>query len=493
MPVTSCHPEYICNVKDWSIIENVIKGKAKQYIPDIEPLYKPSSPMYDIDRNYLATISCNNYREGARFSNFALQTKKAIVGLATNTPLKADDLPPELDYLRIACTGDGLTLDQLIQYLIGECVAVGRVGLLTDFPTVKEGLQPHQVSELDPKARMYTFSAITCINWDTADNNGVGQLSRVVIHKNVKDPTNTDKFAWKMKSQYLVLELDGEGYYVQYEMDKTGTIVVPEFRPKANGKYLRQIPFTFIGSENNNACVDIPPLKSIVEMNIGHVRNSAIYEDNLKKYGRGTLNITSSLPTKDWQEFYKNRPIILGTEEGYFLGQSGEFKIAQLQPAQEAATAMTQKQDQMVMLGAHIVVSNPANISENTTKLNMGSKISMLSTIVGNVEDAIRVHMGYCAEYQGANANLINFEMSREFIKQVADPLVMQALIAQLNAAAIPKSVVLDYNKAVGLLDADADYDELQAEIDNENPLGSDVPSALDKPTFKLPGKPANV
>ncbi len=224
-------------------------------------------------------------------------------------------------------------------------------------------------------------------------------------------------------------------------------------------------------------------------MNIGHLRNSAIYEDNLKKYGRGTLAITSSLPPDEWKDFYQNRPIILGTEEGYFFGESGGFEIAQLQPAQEAAVAMTQKQDQMVMLGAHIVVANPANIAENTVRLNMGNKISMLSTIVGNVEDALEEHLGYCADFLGANKDLIEFEMSTDFIEKVAEPLVMAQLLAQFTANVIPSSIVLDYDKSVGILPDDVDYDDLQSEIDKANPIPGTA-SGLNKPGMILPGKP---
>ncbi len=79
--------------------------------------------------------------------------------------------------------------------------------------------------------------------------------------------------------------------------------------------------------------------------------------------------------------------------------------------------------------------------------------------------------------------------MSTDFIEKVADPLVMGQLLAQFNAALIPASIALDYNKSVGLLPDDVDYNDLQSEIDKSNPLPN-TETSFNNPSFKLPGKP---
>lgn len=471
MPINSVHPQYECNVKDWCKIENVVKGKVCQYVEDIEVLYPTTHPYYDPNRNYIARISCRKYREGGILSNFAAQTVDVIVGLATQCPPVKFELPPQLEYLKEYATGNNLNFDQLVQYLLEEVIKKGRVGLMTDFPSLPTGMTKEQQLKVKARPYMYTFPAEGVINWDTTDSNGTSELSLVVIPKCVRVSIPGDRFAWKKETQYLVLEMI-DGVYWQYQLDKSGKTVIQPFTPKANGKVLNYIPFSFIGAKDNNPCVDAPPLKSIVEMNIGHYRNSCIYEDNLRKYGRGTLNITSDLPPNEWEKFYKNRPLVLGTDEGYFFGANGGMQIVQLQPAQEAAAAMEQKQRQLIMLGAHIVIENPSNVSEVTTKLNMGKTVSQLHRAVGNVEDALKLHFGYCADFLGDNRELVEFELSKEFIEKVADPLVMAQLLAQFNAAAIPASVLLDYDKSVKLLSKDVDYKKLQAEIDNANPLG---------------------
>lgn len=484
MPVTTVHPQYENKVKTWAKIENVLDGLGKLYIPDIEPCYPVNHILYDEKRNYLSKRSCELYRESGIFINFSRQTLDAIVALALNAPPTYQEIPDKIAYLETDATGNKLSLDQLKQKLISSVVAVGRIGLLTDYPAVPTGLDAATQLAQGLGPRMYVFDAKCGINWKTTVINGKEVLSLVVISKSREVPIPNDRFSHKCVPTYLILELvqEGETYtYYQSELGKDGSDIVKPFTPLKNGKTWDRIPFTFIGSQNNDANVDTCPLETLVELNIGHLRNSCVYEDNLKKYGRGTLVITSSLDSEQWQQYYENRPIVLGTDEGYFVGETGAFTIAQLAPAQEAAAAMNQKQEQMLMIGAHIVIKNPTNVSSETTVLNMAEKLSMLNTVVGNVEDALNEHIGYCAEYQGLPVDTDNgyINLSREFIKQAGDPLVMAQLLAAMNGGAIPARVYLAYLQSVGLLPPDEDLEKLQADAENENPFLNTPPPVI--------------
>jgi hypothetical protein len=439
----------------------------------------------------MALRACNLYRQRAIFSNFALQTQNAVVGLALSSPMVELELPPECEYLRKQTTPNGLTIDQTNQTGLKHQIRLGRVGVFTDFPQNKlpsDEITADKTAGLQP--RIHLFPAKSVINWKTRVIDGVEQLSLVVICKNVEVPNSDDKFVCKTEERFLVLELDDNGVYFQSEkkrtdasLNKGSTDVSPineeeytvdPFPVKSNGKLMRKIPFDFAGSENNDPDVDTSPLASIVWLNIGHLNNSAQYEDNLFRYARGIMSLTTSHSIKDMKAIMGSRPFIFGSDEMYNLGTQGGFQITQLQPAVAAADAMEQKQRQIVMLGGHIVKENPSNVSERTTELNMGERVSTLETIVGNWEDVMVKHIGYCADFLGANKNLIKFKMSRDFVKAVENPAVMAQLLAQVNAGALPRTKMWDYDKKVGLLPADINYDELQAELDTENPTPTD-------------------
>jgi len=473
------HPEYTENVDLWCKIEDFIKGGdyAKKWIKNIEPIYPVGHVYYDEGRNYLAMRSCKLYREGAIYINFTLQTIRTIVGLALNSPPDKFELPDALSYLEKEATGNRLTFDQLLQQIIFALVSVGRIAVFTDFPRVDPMLDKEMQSKLQLVPRMYVFDAKAIDNWKTREVNGKEQLSMVKLRKSVLMESG-ELFEHKYQLIYLVLELDENGEYCQYEVNEKGEIVKDRYYPLKAGKRWNKIPITIGGSKNNDPCVDNSPIETIVELSMGHLRNSAIYEDNLKKHGRGTLNITSSLNSEEWKKFYGKRPLVLGTEEGYYFGTSGGMEIVQLEPAQAAAEAMEQKQMQLIMSGAHIVQPNPSNVATDTIKLNMGDKVSQLETIIGNAEDLLNEQIGNCAEFMKLPvSNDPYVKLSRQFIDKIADPLVMNALLAQFNGGAIPARILVEYNKAVGLVNADEKVEKIVEEARNQDPLNQQQPT----------------
>ncbi len=54
--------------------------------------------------------------------------------------------------------------------------------------------------------------------------------------------------------------------------------------------YWDEIPFTFVGAQNNDPTIDDSPLAALVEINHGHYRNSADYEDSVWFCGRAAVH-----------------------------------------------------------------------------------------------------------------------------------------------------------------------------------------------------------
>jgi len=76
-----------------------------------------------------------------------------------------------------------------------------------------------------------------------------------------------------------------DGVYVQNLYDENGDLVMyaggPDIYPRqSDGSLWDEIPFSFIGSINNDETIDKAPLYDIAEINISHYRNSADYEES---------------------------------------------------------------------------------------------------------------------------------------------------------------------------------------------------------------------
>lgn len=69
-----------------------------------------------------------------------------------------------------------------------------------------------------------------------------------------------------------------------------------EYNPKPKGKdFWDEIPFTFVGAQNNDETIDDPPLATLAEINLGHYRNSADYEDSVWFCGQVAMHPVSGI------------------------------------------------------------------------------------------------------------------------------------------------------------------------------------------------------
>ncbi len=334
---------------------------------------------------------------------------------------------------------------------------------------------------------MYFYSALNIFNWDEQMEGGVEKPSFIVLAECVNEREN--RFKWVEKVQYRVLELEpqegGTHRFKVSVVDKAGTLIAlrdggenPTY-PKKNGQYWDTIPFVFFGADNNNTCVDYGPLQPIAHINIGHYRNSCSYEDNLETHGQCTATITSDLPKTDWARLYKDKPLRLGSKEAYYVGTQGGIDLVQCAPAPEIANAMHHKEEQMISLGAYVMLPSSANAPVETTRLHTTSKTSILGTVVTNTEDGLRQMMVWCGEYKGLAPAVLDgiiFNLNKDFIPDDADAAVMRELAAQWVQGIIPKSIVRAYDRKADLIPDDKSDEDLDAEIDQEEPLLLDKP-----------------
>jgi hypothetical protein len=57
---------------------------------------------------------------------------------------------------------------------------------------------------------------------------------------------------------------------------------------RGDGEAWNYIPFTFVGSVNNDETPDLPPLYDLAVLNVAHYRNSADYEESCYMVGQPT-------------------------------------------------------------------------------------------------------------------------------------------------------------------------------------------------------------
>lgn len=496
MPVNDTRRDYDNIVKGWKLVRDVVISNARHYIKDID--------VTDPTR-------CKQYKDEAQFTNFTTRTKHGLLGAVfRRDPIIT--LPEDIQYLQNDATGFRMPLDKFLQECVGEVLMTGRYGLLVDYPSQNENLTQAEIEARNLKARIYRYTAENIINWQEVIVDGAPVLSLVVL-KEVYDSLGDDGFQWIEKTQYRVLRLiDGiyhQQIYVQQEAksqsaskqgstttqldSQTGNefTLVAEYVPtNARGEVWNYIPFIFLGSEDNDSAIDPAPMYDLAMLNVGHLRNSADFEESVHIVGQPTLIISTEMSQ---EEFANANPggVKIGARKGYNLGINGKAVFLQASPNQLADEAMKRKEEQAIMVGARLISHALDRETATAAKMRHSGETSILATICSNVEQGVELACAYIMcfmstkpmplddEYDedgdeiGDDQNLIDIQLNRQFFDKDLDPNLVMAQIQLLINGLVAKSDVRNILRAYGVIDQERSDEE----IDQENK--TDTPPAM--------------
>lgn len=497
MPVNTQHKEYANNLKIWEQVRdcdsgpkaikargtggtgsNTLRGMAgTTYLP----APNASDASSENKERYLA------YLNRAIFANFTAQTKEGVLGLVFRKETTVET-PTALKYLIDDANGGGLSVDQMIKDVSGDVLMVGRYGLLVDYPAADKGLTKDQVAKLDLRANILAYPAESIINWKTETIGGVVKLTMVVL----QEPTEKqiDKFESKEVMYHRVLLLR-DGMYVQNLYDEDGKMVVYATGEKddeqedvftgdiiptnSDGKTWDVIPFTFVGSVNNDSTVDKAPLYDISEVNIGHYRNSADYEESSFITGQPTLGVMGL--SQSWAKEFMKDGVAMGSRGGVLLPVGGDLKLVQAEANTMPMTGMEHKEKQLVMLGARLITDTGGTETVDAAKMRFAGQNSKMGSITINVESAFVQCFTWAGMFMGATEETI-ITINKELYDASIDPQMIIAQIQLMDRGVIAKVDLQDFIRRGGVIRSDRTNDEIDADVEETNPLDGGVINA---------------
>ena len=458
MSVDQQNPDYDKYLGEWAKVtdccegQRAIKEKSAEYL-------RPMEGVGTEDTRYLS------YLNRAVFVNFTGRTKEGLNGAIFRTKPEVE-IPDQLDYLLENADGAGESLDSLAKDVCGEVIGKGRHALLVDFPQLEQGLTLEQVQQIQPQASINRYTAENFINWNVSVVAGRKLLTMVVLCELYDD--DSDEFGYELKKQYRVLRLK-EGVYSQQvyrEEEPYGEEFIPK---KSDGSSFDFIPLFIVGSENNDASVDVPPLADIANVNIAHYRNSADLEENCFIHGQLTLGVSSSMSMSQFAEANPNG-ITVGSMAGHFLGESGGFSSVQASENQLADKLMERKEDQMRKLGARMV-ENTGNKTATQSRIDATGESSILSTIADNVSEAMQTCIQWCGQFMGVDAQEATYTLNKKFFDDDANPQLMMAAIQLNDRGIIAKSDMQDFARAQGLVKPERSNEDIDGEVEVVAPI----------------------
>lgn len=407
-------PQYYL-IRDCLSGEPTIKGARTVYLPmpNAEDQSKENKARYE------------SYVKRAVFYNVTRRTLNGLVGqVFMRDPVIK--VPSLLNTVVENASGTGVNLIQQSKKTLSLALGYSRAGLLVDYPETPEG--GATIADLEAgrvRPTITTYSPQEIINWRLTERGAEEILSLVVLAESYTFAD--DGFEMKNAAQFRVLKLDENGECVMevwsepqpssWNGDKTpkGNFQLSkQIRPKdADGNPLREIPFTFVGSENNDPAPDNPNLYDLASLNVAHYRNSADYEESCFIVGQPTPVLTGL--TEEWVKDVLKGTVAFGSRGGIPLPVGGDAKLLQATENTMIKEAMEAKERQMVALGAKLVEQKQVQRTAFEAKVEATSEGSTLSSTAKNVQAAYVWALKWCAKFVGVPDTAITFELNTDF------------------------------------------------------------------------------
>jgi len=440
-------PEYKAAAPQWKLVRDVCRGgeDINTYLPEL------------VEQDDARKKKRNkDYQDRAVFYPITGNTRNGMIGMAfKKDPLVA--VIEKLSCLKDDADGAGSSIYQLAQSSLESVLEVGRHGLYVDYNS--DSKLPY----------IFQYRAEDIINWRTARINGRTMLTLVVLRETVEEE---DGFGFKDAIQYRVLAIEDGHFICRVYRKAAGQSVFQidsEYMPERAGNGVwDEIPFTFIGAQNNDHTIDEAPLLGLAKINLGHYRNSADYEDSVFFCGQvqpylGGLDTT-------WRDHLEKTGVIVGSRSPVMLPKDGFFGYAQAQPNMLAKEAMDSKRDYMVALGAQLVSADSKVKTVIQSVGEQNAQTSILSICCSNVSDAFSKALMWCAEYLGLDTTDISFEINKDLVNHIADSAMIREIVSAWQSSAIRKSDLVRSLQKYDVIDPADDIEVVVDELNTQQP-----------------------
>ena len=442
--------DYIEVLDRWATVRDICAGQHRvvSRLPYINAHDK--SPE-NADRN-------KAYRERAVFKNATGHTRNGLLGLAFHKDPTLT-VPKKLEYLQDNANGSGVSIYQHSQGTLEKVLEAGRHGLYVDYHQ-DDGASGHSV--------ILSYCAEDIINWRTGMVNGHNVLTLVVLREMLEIE---DGFGFKAVEQFRELALESDGFVCRVWRRSGprggGPLEVTDiFTPEGITGRLKEIPFTFIGAQNNDPTIDESPLYDIAMINLGHYRNSADYEDSVFWCGQAQPYISGL--DEHWRDHMEKNGVYVGSRAPMLLPAGGAFAYAQPLPNTLVKEAMADKNQMMIELGARMVVASLAAKTATESRGDQSASTSVLAGCVANVSEAYTRAIMWCCIYMGIADKKVAYQINQEFVELTADPQMITALVGLWQNGGFAKADLRMYLRKLGLIAPERTDLQIDEEIDGD-------------------------
>lgn len=449
MPVNTRHPQYEATVNQWQRCRDAadgsdaVKARGTEYLPRLSD---------QSDQEYEA------YKMRAMWYGATARTIQGLMGAVFRKAPQVT-VPSGIEPHLKDVTLTGVPFEAFAKTTVAEILKTGRYGVLVDMGTD---------DAVDKRPYWVAYTAGQIINWRTIQRDGDTVLTQVVLEESAPVPGD-DAFEHKTVPQYRVLKLVEGKYLVELWRQKDGKPdeweVQQTLTPQFRGQPLDYIPFCFIGPTHLTTDVDKPPLLDLVDVNLSHYRSSADLE-----HGRHFCG----LPTPWVAGFPENTKLKIGSSVAW-VSNDVQAKAGMLEFTGQGlgalVTACEHKERIMAVLGARMLEEQKKAIeAADTHRLRGAGEQSVLQSIAGTVEAALKKVLEWHVTWAGQSADGVELELNKDFAETRMQPTELAELVKTWQGGAISHETLYWNLQRGDLTRPDVTFEDEKKLIDEEAP-----------------------
>lgn len=481
------HPDYRLFEPEWNLItacimgERAIRAGGRNFLPH------PSS---DPEKSDPDGSRYKDYQIRAAFLNATGRTLQALLGLAFAKPVQIE-LSGRLGELETDADGLGQPLTQFIRDALALNLAKGRGGIM---PILSGGalldtdgnvVSPTQEQVARQKMRLRLFNEKEIINW--REKNGKTILVVLKYEEELDDQEGFDRY---VRTVWIELRIrNGKAYQrTWYQNDNSEQVSMSAGVPiglkntafipvMSGGSQMDELPWAWMGAQNNDSTPDAPPLEPIASLNVKHYMAEADAAEIAHIVGQPTL-VLSGL-TANWAREFLKGGVTLGGNTGLKLPAEASAQLLQAEERNASLVLAERREKQMAMLGASLVERGQAPKTATEAEFDAKTDNSILSLAAGNVESCINKALEILGAWVGQAKGTVT--LNKRYSEAVVDSQALTALMAGVQGGTVRLSDFVRWMMSNGLAGIEGETVEMiEDDLRNQEPLAVMTSTPLD-------------
>lgn len=430
------HPEYDRMLPIWTRCrdaaegEDAVKEKEELYLPRPNGQKRSEYLKFILRAQYFnATGRTLEAYEGLIFRKdpiYSYKRKTKGTSLKKEPDLVAQKTKDSLEKFFSNITADGKSANQLLREITKEVMTVNKVGALIDFPAIADengiipelSIQEYEDRKLHPVASIYKAESILNWYWELIDTKVVPRfillretVDRMKNYYDLASPSDYFRYRMLLLEDYVNDAGKASRRYKQVvfeSSDSNSFKIVDVVYPISGGEFINHIPFYILTDEGLDYRLNSKSMIfDLVNVNIGHYRNSADWENELHWVGTKTLYLAG------WNTKVNGQPRMGGA----MAGPAGSIpQLIEASSDSGIKDEMQKKEERMAVLGAERISQQGRYIaSKETARINAQSESATLSTMSSSISESMSEVFTFLLKWAGQEDLIVNVALNRDF------------------------------------------------------------------------------